>query len=101
MLKTQVARDNVAKAGLSKVVKVVEGPAADTLAKMEPGDQPFDFVFIDADKENNLTYLLEAKRLTRKGAVIVSTSGNAAEPTGTHERLRSSTTSSSRDMLPT
>ncbi|EPT06001.1 hypothetical protein FOMPIDRAFT_1021124 [Fomitopsis schrenkii] len=67
----QVARDNVAKAGLEKVVKVVEGPAADTLAKMQPGDQPFDFVFIDADKENNLTYLLEAKRLTRKGAVII------------------------------
>ena len=73
MLKTQVARDNIAKAGLSNVVKVVEGPAADTLAKMQPGGQPFDFVFIDADKENNLTYLLEAKRLTRKGAVIVST----------------------------
>ena len=34
-------------------------------------DKLFDFVFIDADKQGNLTYLLEAKRLARKGAVIV------------------------------
>ena len=35
-------------------------------------EEPFDFVFIDADKPNNLAYYLEAKRLTKKGAVIVS-----------------------------
>ena len=35
-------------------------------------EKPFDLVFIDADKPNNLAYYLEAKRLTKKGAVIVS-----------------------------
>ncbi|KAH9842799.1 S-adenosyl-L-methionine-dependent methyltransferase [Rhodofomes roseus] len=67
----QVARENVAKAGLGNVVKIIQGPAADSLKTLQPGDEPFDFVFIDADKDNNLTYLLEAKRLTRKGAVII------------------------------
>lgn len=101
MLKTQVARDNVAKAGLEKVVKVVEGPAADTLAKMQPGDQPFDFVFIDADKENNLTYLLEAKRLTRKGAVIVRATLCATKLLIFTDIFRSSTMSSSKGTSPT
>ncbi|KZT68960.1 O-methyltransferase family 3 protein [Daedalea quercina L-15889] len=67
----QVARENIVKAGLGNVVKVVEGSAIESLAKMESGDAPFDLVFIDADKENNLPYFLEAKRLTRKGAVII------------------------------
>ncbi|KZT68961.1 O-methyltransferase family 3 protein [Daedalea quercina L-15889] len=66
----QVARENIAHAGLADKVKVVQGVAAESLAKMA-ADKPFDFVFIDADKPNNLTYLLEAKRLTRKGAVII------------------------------
>jgi len=67
----QVARENIVKAGLGNVVKIIQGPAVESITKLQPGDAPFDFVFIDADKDNNLTYLLEAKRLTRKGAVIV------------------------------
>ncbi|KZT64890.1 O-methyltransferase [Daedalea quercina L-15889] len=67
----QVAHENIGKAGLDKVVRIILGPATESLAQLQPGDAPFDFVFIDADKENNLNYLLEAKRLTRKGAVIV------------------------------
>ncbi|KZT66129.1 S-adenosyl-L-methionine-dependent methyltransferase [Daedalea quercina L-15889] len=67
----QVARENIAKAGLEKVVTIMLGSALENLAKLQPGDEPFDFVFIDADKENNLNYLLEAKRLARKGAAIV------------------------------
>jgi len=31
----------------------------------------FDLVFIDADKQSNLEYFIEAKRLTRKGGIIV------------------------------
>lgn len=34
-------------------------------------DGSFDFIFIDADKESGLDYYLHAKRLTRKGGVII------------------------------
>ncbi|KAH8117474.1 O-methyltransferase family 3 protein [Phellopilus nigrolimitatus] len=66
----KVARENIGDAGLSGKVEVKVGPAAETFKTLEP-NQPFDLVFIDADKPSNLTYFLEAKRLTRKGAVII------------------------------
>ncbi|MGQ0573175.1 MAG: O-methyltransferase [Pseudonocardia sp.] len=64
----RVARENIARAGLPVPVEVVEGPAAETLARL---DGPFDLVFIDADKPSNPTYVAEALRLTRAGGVIV------------------------------
>jgi predicted O-methyltransferase YrrM len=63
-----VARGNIARAGIAVPVDVVEGPAAETLARL---DGPFDLVFIDADKPSNPVYLAEAVRLTRPGGVIV------------------------------
>ena len=54
-------------------MEVKVGPALDSIKTLKP-DVPFDLVFIDADKQNNLTYFLEAKRLTRPGAVIVRVS---------------------------
>lgn len=67
----QVAKANLDHAGLANKVEIIVGPAAESLAKLNPS-VPFDFVFIDADKAGNLTYFKEAKRLTRKGAIIVS-----------------------------
>ncbi|KAI5120139.1 hypothetical protein M0805_001907 [Coniferiporia weirii] len=67
----KVARENVEKAGLSSKVEVKVGPAADTIKTLGTDDELFDLVFIDADKPGNLNYYLEAKRLTRKGAVIL------------------------------
>ncbi len=46
------------------------GPAAESLKKLS-SEPKWDLVFIDADKPSNLTYLLEAERLVRKGGVIV------------------------------
>ncbi|OCH95543.1 O-methyltransferase family 3 protein [Obba rivulosa] len=66
----EVARANIAHAGLANKVQIARGPAADTLKKLRPA-QPYDFVFIDADKPNNLTYFIEAKRLVKKGGVII------------------------------
>ena len=63
-----VARDNIARAGLADRVDIRVGPAAATLATL---NGPFDFVFIDADKPSNVAYLREALRLTRPGAAIV------------------------------
>lgn len=68
----EVARRNVERAGYSDRIEVRVGAAAETLpvlAAEKP--EPFDFVFIDADKPNNTTYLDWAIKLGRPGTVIV------------------------------
>jgi predicted O-methyltransferase YrrM len=68
----EVARTNVARAGLAGVVELRLGPALDTLPELAAaGYGPFDLVFIDADKPNNVNYLRWALRLTRPGSLIV------------------------------
>ena len=67
-----VARKNIERAGLSDRVTVRVGAAADTLpvlAAEKP--EPFDFVFIDADKPSNTIYLDWAVKLSRPVTVIV------------------------------
>ena len=66
----KVALENVKTAGLDNQVTIVIGPAAESLAKISPED-PYDLVFIDADKPSNPIYFAEAKRLVRKGGIIV------------------------------
>lgn len=68
----EVARRNIARAGYSGRIEVRVGAAAETLpvlAAEKP--EPFDFVFIDADKPNNTVYLDWAIKLGRPGTVIV------------------------------
>lgn len=68
----EVARDNIAAAGLADVVEVRLGPALQTLPTLAAeGYGPFDFVFIDADKRNNPDYFGWAMRLSRPGSVIL------------------------------
>lgn len=68
----KVATQNIARAGFADVVSVVVGNAKDGLAHLiDSGAEPFDFVFIDADKENNPAYLDAALKLSRPGTVIV------------------------------
>lgn len=66
----RVARENLERAGVSDKVDIRIGSAADSLAAMAMGD-PFDFVFIDADKQSNAHYVAEAIRLGRSGTTIV------------------------------
>ncbi|KAI0949743.1 hypothetical protein AcW1_009264 [Taiwanofungus camphoratus] len=66
----KVAQANIARAGLESKVKIMLGPAAETLKKLS-SEAPFDFVFLDADKAGYPTYFQEAKRLTRKGSIII------------------------------
>ena len=66
----RVARENLERAGVSDRVDIRVGPAADSLAAMT-GEAPFDFVFIDADKQGNAHYVAEAIRLGRSGTTIV------------------------------
>ena len=68
----EVARANLDRAGLGRVTEVVMGPALETLARLErEGEEPFDLVFIDADKQSTPDYFYWALRFTRSGSVIV------------------------------
>jgi predicted O-methyltransferase YrrM len=68
----EVARSNIARAGLGGVVDVRVGRALETLPRLEAeGRGPFDLVFIDADKPSNPDYFTWALALTRPGSVII------------------------------
>ncbi|GAB2620369.1 O-methyltransferase [Paractinoplanes abujensis] len=68
----EVARAAVDQAGVGDLVDIRVGPAAEGLAALaDEQPEPFDFVFIDADKASNATYLDYAVRLGRPGTVIV------------------------------
>jgi predicted O-methyltransferase YrrM len=67
----RIARAEFERAGLSAQVDVREGPALDSLPALA-SEAPFDFVFIDADKDNYPDYLDWAIRLTRPGAAILA-----------------------------
>jgi predicted O-methyltransferase YrrM len=65
-----VARANIARAGLSGVVDLRVGRAIDALPSLA-GGAPFDLVFIDADKPSTSDYFRWALKLSRRGTVIV------------------------------
>lgn len=68
----EVARANIAAAGLADCVDLHVGAATETLAAMQArGEPPFDFIFIDADKESGAAYVRAAIALARPGAAIV------------------------------
>jgi predicted O-methyltransferase YrrM len=72
-LHAEVARANLARAGLERVVDVRVGSALDTLPLLAAeGAGPFDLVFIDADKPNTAAYFAWAVRLARRGALIIT-----------------------------
>ena len=67
-----VARSNIAAAGLDGVVEVRLGKALDTLPRLaSEGSGPFDLIFIDADKSNNPEYFSWALELSRVGTLII------------------------------
>jgi predicted O-methyltransferase YrrM len=68
----RVAQENISRAGLADVVEVRLGPALETLPQLKSEAlDPFDFVFIDADKQNIPEYFDWALKLARPGSVIV------------------------------
>jgi predicted O-methyltransferase YrrM len=55
-----------------KQIEIRTGHAVDLLAQLDAAQEgPFDFIFIDADKENNALYLDWSLRLSRPGTLIV------------------------------
>ena len=65
------ARRAFAHAGYSHKIELREGAALETLPLLKQAGRVYDFVFIDADKENNVHYVKWALELTRPGALIV------------------------------
>lgn len=69
----EIARANIARAGLAGVVDVRLGPALETLSRL--GAEclgPFDFIFIDADKPSYSDYFSWALKLSRRGTLIIA-----------------------------
>ena len=88
-----VARENFERAGVADRVEVLVGSAVESAAKLvEAGTEPFDFVFIDADKPNNPAYLRAALALSRPGSVIVIDNvvrdGAVLDPDSTDPRVQ-------------
>lgn len=69
----EVARANIARAGLADHVEVRLGSALDTLSQLVTEKHaPFDLFFIDADKRNNPDYLTWTLKLSRPGSLIIA-----------------------------
>jgi predicted O-methyltransferase YrrM len=67
----EVARENLRRAGVLDRVDLRVGRALDSLAELHAaGAEPFDLIFIDADKPNNPAYLEWALKLSRPGTTI-------------------------------
>jgi predicted O-methyltransferase YrrM len=68
----EVARADLAAAGVDGLVEVRVGPALETLPKLaEEGVGPFDLIFVDADKANIPEYFDWSVRLSRPGTAII------------------------------
>jgi predicted O-methyltransferase YrrM len=68
----EVARSNIALAGLSRQVEVRIGKALDLLPKIAAENAgPFDLTFIDADKASIPEYFQWALQLSRPGSLII------------------------------
>ncbi len=65
----RTARSNIETAGLSDTVEVRVGDARDLIPALSG---PYDMVFIDANKEQYLTYLKACERLLGAGAVVAA-----------------------------
>jgi predicted O-methyltransferase YrrM len=84
----EVARANLARAGLAGVVELRLGRALETLPRLAAeGSGPFDLIFIDADKQSTAEYFAWAIKLSRPGSLIivdnVVRNGAVIDPTST------------------
>lgn len=93
----KVTRQNLEVAGVADRAEVIQGAAIATLDEMIAGDEePFDFFFIDADKENYPAYLDRCLALSRPGSLIVADNvvrgGEILDGRSTDQRVRGTRT---------
>ena len=67
--RASLARENFKRAGVDKLVTIVEGDAHSNVTKLK---EPIDIVFIDADKDGYLDYLNKLLPLVRPGGLILA-----------------------------
>jgi predicted O-methyltransferase YrrM len=86
----EVARASIDAAGVGEKVEIRVGPALEALPGLD-GEEPFDLVFIDADKVNTPNYFAWALDHTRPGGLIVADNvvrgGTLADPGGDEAAL--------------
>jgi caffeoyl-CoA O-methyltransferase len=91
---TSIAEKYWARAELENKIDLYSQPAAQTLQKLldDGAEKSFDFMFIDADKQNYIMYYELALRLLRKGGLIAVDntlwSGAVADPENTEPGTR-------------
>jgi caffeoyl-CoA O-methyltransferase len=64
-----LARENFKRAGVDKLVTLVEGDAHETVSKIK---EPIDILFLDADKEGYIDYLNKLLPLVRPGGLVAA-----------------------------
>ena len=88
-----IAQKNIERAGLQDKVEIRIGSALEIMREMsETGEAPFDFVFIDADKENNPGYFEYSMKLAQKGTLIIADNvirkGGVIDPNSTDSSVQ-------------
>src|SRR5437867_6215207 len=89
----RVAKANIKRAGLSRIVEVRLGPAQETLPQLlRERSGRFDLIFIDADKVGYAEYFIWALKLSHPGSLIVADNvvqdGRVADPTADEPNAR-------------
>ena len=70
--RAEVARTNFSRAGVAERIEIIVGRASESLSQLvKEKAEPFDLIFIDADKPSNPEYLTWALRLSRPGTLII------------------------------
>ena len=88
-----VARANLARAGVSAKVELILAPAIETLPRLERDRRgPFDLIFIDADKPSTAAYFEWSVKLSRPGTLIIVDNvvrkGAVADASSTDENVQ-------------
>lgn len=88
----EIARKNIARAGLEGVVRVRQGPALSSLEQLVSEQAgPFDLIFIDAHKPEYTEYFQWSFKLSRPGTLIIADNvvrnGAVADPASKDEMV--------------
>ena len=67
--RAETARENFKRAGMEKVITLVEGDAHEEIKKL---DGTIDMIFLDADKEGYVDYLNKLLPMVRPGGLILA-----------------------------